>query len=53
LKKNAEKRLRSGVRDLKPEEAAVMMLLRERLAAAEKNGARKVAAIAKSGWPHP
>jgi DNA topoisomerase-1 len=52
MKQKADQRLRASLHALRPEEAAVMMLLRERLAAAEKNGARRVAEIARSGWPH-
>ena len=52
LKQRAERKLRSELKGLRPDEAAVMMLLRERLAAAEKAGARRVSAIAASGWPH-
>ena len=51
LKQNAKRKLRTGLSKLRPDEAAVMMLLRDRLAMAEKNGARRVAAIASSGWP--
>jgi DNA topoisomerase-1 len=51
LKQRAERKLRSELKGLRPEEAAVMMLLRERLAAAERSKARRVSAIAASGWP--
>jgi len=51
MKQKAERKLRNGLENLRPDEAAVMMLLHDRLAAAEKNGARRVAEIAKSGWP--
>jgi DNA topoisomerase-1 len=51
MKQKAERKLRSELDKLRPDEAAVMMLLRERLATAEKNGARRVAVIASSGWP--
>jgi len=51
LKQNAERKLRTGLSKLRPDEAAVMMLLRDRLAMAEKKGARRVVSIASSGWP--
>ena len=38
LQQSAEQRLRGSLAKLKPEEAAVMMLLHERLASAERNG---------------
>ncbi len=43
LLRAADRRLASSLHRLKPEEAAVMMLLRERLRRAEKNGAKPTA----------
>jgi len=41
LQQSAEQRLRGSLAKLKPEEAAVMMLLRERLAQAKRAGGRQ------------
>ena len=44
LRQAADQRLQKSLARLKPEEAAVMMLLRERLAAANRTGGRRTAA---------
>ncbi len=45
LRKNANQRLAKSLTQLKPEEAAVMMMLRERLSTSRQSGGQKVATL--------